>query len=74
MSASLIPELNQPPEDAEPSESISMDYKPIFASGYPDGWRAMDDRNYAWVVYQSLWYPQNWPETVLQRKREQEGQ
>lgn len=71
MSATPIPDLKQPPDDAEPQPSIMMDTEPVYASGYPDGWRAMDDHCYRFVVHGGLWYPQNWPETVLRRRGEE---
>lgn len=73
MSATPIPNLKQPPEDAEPKPSIRMDGQPVYASGYPDGWRVMDDHNYRFVAHEGLWYPQNWPESVLRLRDEEQG-
>jgi hypothetical protein len=58
------------PIDTEPRLSIAMDSQPVLASGYPDGWRAMDDHCFRFVVYDGQWYAQNWPEEVLRSLEE----
>lgn len=55
------------PTDTEPRASISMDSQAVYATGYPDDWKAMDDHGFRFVVYDGQWYAQNWPEEVLLR-------
>ena len=53
------------PTDTEPRLSIKMDFKPVYASGDPDGWRVMDDHGFRFVARDGQWHPQVWPAGVI---------